>query len=67
MPDLATEIWIIDPQGKRLGHIVHGYPATNNIGFGGDDWKTLYFVSRTVLGVVNVKIPGIPVPAQKRS
>ena len=60
-------IWILDPQGKRLGRIVHGYPATNNIGFGGDDWKTLYFVSRTVLGTVNVKIPGVPVPAQKRS
>jgi len=28
-------IWILDPQGKRLGRIVHGYPATNNIGFGG--------------------------------
>jgi gluconolactonase len=60
-------IWILDPQGKRLGRIVHGYPATNNIGFGGDDWKTLYFVSRTVLGAVNVKISGVPVPAQKRS
>ena len=59
----------LDPRsgGQELGRIVHGYPATNNIGFGGDDWKTLYFVSRTVLGVVNVKIPGIPVPAQKRS
>jgi gluconolactonase len=60
-------IWILDPQGKRLGRIAHGYPATNNIGFGGDDWKTLYFASRTVLGAVNVKIPGVPVPAQKRS
>jgi gluconolactonase len=60
-------IWILDPQGKKLGRIVHGYPATNNIGFGGDDWKTLYFVSRTVLGAVNVKIAGVPVPAQKRS
>jgi hypothetical protein len=43
------------------------YPATNNVGFGGDDWKTLYFVSRTVLGTINVKIPGLPVPAQKQS
>jgi hypothetical protein len=43
------------------------YPATNNVGFGGDDWKTLYFVSRTVLGAVNVKISGVSVPAQKRS
>ena len=60
-------IWILDPAGKKLGRIVHGYPATNNIGFGGDDWKTLYFVSRTVLGAVNLKIAGLSVPAQKRS
>ena len=50
--------WILDPQGKKLGRIVHGYPATNNIAFGGDDWKTLYFTSRTHLDSVNVKIVG---------
>ena len=55
-------IYILDPKGKKLGRIVHGYPATTNIGFGGADWKTLYFTSRNQLGAVNVKIPGIPVP-----
>jgi gluconolactonase len=59
-------IWILDPQGKRLGRIVHGAPATTNIAFGGDDWKTLYFTSRNHLGAVNVKIAGIPVPTQKK-
>ena len=34
-----------------------------NVGFGGDDWKTLYFTSRNHLGSVKVKIPGVPVPA----
>jgi gluconolactonase len=58
----AGGIWILDPQGKKLGRIVHGQPATTNIAFGGDDWKTLYFTSRTHLGAVNVKIAGIPVP-----
>src|ERR1700757_3248725 len=62
----AGGIWIMDPTGKRLGRIVHGAPATTNIAFGGDDWKTLYFTSRNHLGSVNVKIPGCPVPAQKR-
>jgi len=57
-------IWILDPQGKKLGRIVHGAPATTNIAFGGDDWKTLYFTSRTHLGAVKVKIPGLPVPTQ---
>ncbi|HEX9871298.1 MAG TPA: SMP-30/gluconolactonase/LRE family protein [Candidatus Tectomicrobia bacterium] len=61
----AGGIWIMDPQGKKLGRIVHGKPATTNLAFGGDDWKTLYFTSRNHLGAVNVKIPGIPVPTQK--
>jgi gluconolactonase len=59
-------IWILDPTGKKLGRIVHGQPATTNIGFGGDDWKTLFFTSRSHLGSVNVKIPGLPVPAPKK-
>ena len=59
-------IWILDPHGKKLGRIMHGAPATTNIAFGGDDWKTLYFTSRTHLGAVKVKIAGIPVPTQKK-
>jgi gluconolactonase len=61
----AGGIWILDPKGKKLGRIVHGAPATTNLAFGGDDWRTLYFTSRNHLGCVNVKIPGLPVPAQK--
>jgi gluconolactonase len=60
-------IWIMDPSGKKLGRIVHGQPATTNMAFGGDDWKTLYFTSRTHLGSVNVKIPGVPVPVPKKT
>ncbi|HUG35426.1 MAG TPA: hypothetical protein VML54_00655 [Candidatus Limnocylindrales bacterium] len=56
----------MDAQGKKLGRIVHGAPATTNLAFGGADWKTLYFTSRSHLGAVNVKIPGRPVPAQRR-
>ena len=57
---------ILDPAGKRLGLINHGAPATTNLAFGGNDWKTLYFTSRNHLGSVNVKIPGNPVPAVKK-
>jgi len=60
-------IWIMDRQGKKLGRIVHGHPATTNIAFGGDDWKTLYFTSRTHLGSVNLKIAGLPVPTPKKA
>jgi gluconolactonase len=63
----AGGIWIMDPSGKKLGRIVHGQPATTNMAFGGDDWKTLYFTSRTHLGAVNVKIPGVPVPVPKKT
>jgi gluconolactonase len=60
-------IWIMDPKGKKLGHIVHGENATTNIGFGGNDWKTLFFTTRNTLGSVNVKVPGIAVPVAKKA
>jgi gluconolactonase len=59
-------LYIRDSKGKRLGRIVHGQPATTNIAFGGDDWKTLYFTTRGTLNMVNVKIAGMPVPARKK-
>jgi len=62
----AGGIWIMDLGGKKLGRIVHGAPATTNLCFGGDDWKTLYITSRNHLGAVQLKIPGIPVPVGQR-
>ena len=56
----------MNAQGKKLGRIVHGQPATTNIAFGGDDWKTLYFTSRTNLSKIEIKIAGVPVPVQKK-
>jgi gluconolactonase len=63
----AGGLYIIDKTGKKLGRIVHGLPATTNVAFGGNDWKTLYFTTRSSLNMVTVKIPGIPVPARKRT
>ena len=63
----AGGLYILDTKGKKLGRIVHGQPATTNVAFGGDDWKTLYFTSRSTLFSVNVKIAGVPVPVKKRS
>jgi gluconolactonase len=62
----AGGLWIMNSIGRRLGRITHGAPATTNLAFGGDDWKTLYFTSRNHLGAVRVKIPGIPVPVAAR-
>jgi len=63
----AGGLHILDKTGKKLGRIIHGDPATTNIAFGGDDWKTLYFTSRSSLYMVNLQTPGIPVPVKKRS
>jgi gluconolactonase len=60
-------LYVLDKTGKKLGRIVHGLPATTNVAFGGDDWKTLYFTTRSSLNMVTVKIPGIPVPVKKRT
>jgi gluconolactonase len=60
-------IYILDPRGKKLGRIIHGFPETTNIAFGGDDWKTLYFTNRNTLGAVSLKIAGLPVPTLKKS
>ena len=63
----AGGLWILDPNGKKLGRIIHGRPQTTNIAFGGPDWKTLYFTNANFLGSVNLKIAGVPVPSPKRS
>jgi gluconolactonase len=60
-------LYIMDAKGKRLGRIVHGFNNTANVAFGGDDWKTVYFTTRTSLGSFKVKIAGVPVPVVKKS
>jgi gluconolactonase len=63
----AGGIYVMDSTGRKLGRIVHGQPATTNMAFGGNDWKTLFFTSRTMIGSFNVKIPGMPVPAVRKT
>ena len=59
-------LWVMDSKGKKLGRVVHGLPATTNVGFGGDDWKTLFITARSHVFAINVNIPGIPVPTPVR-
>ena len=56
-------IWVMDAGGNHLGTIAHGEPATTNMAWGGDDWRTLFFTTRDSLGSIQLKIPGLPVPA----
>jgi gluconolactonase len=53
-------IWILDSAGTHLGIILTG--PTTNLNWGDDDWSTLYFTTRSTLGRIRLKIPGIPVP-----
>jgi gluconolactonase len=62
----AGGLYIIDPKGKTLGRIVHGFPDTTNLAFGGDDWKTLFITTHDNLSMVKLKIAGLPVPAVKK-
>ena len=62
----AGGLWILDSSGNKLGRIAHGEPATTNLAFGGDDWKTLYYTTWNYLGAVKVKIAGVPVPVAKK-
>ena len=56
-------IWIIDPSGKHLGTILTGEGNNvTNVGWGDEDWKTMYLTTFDKLGRVRLKIPGVPVP-----
>jgi gluconolactonase len=63
----AGGLYILDPKGRKLGRVVHGFGNTANVAFGGDDWKTVYFCTRTSLGSIKVRIAGMPVPVEKKS
>ena len=58
-------LWILDSNGAHLGTIAHGESATTNLCFGGKDWQTLFFTTRSTLGSVRCNIPGIPAPTDR--
>jgi len=60
-------LYIVDANGKKLGRVVHGFPNTANVAFGGEDWKTVYFCTRTSLGAFRIRIAGVPVPVAKKA
>ena len=56
-------VWVMDPTGKHLGTILTGVEHTTNIAWGGDDWRTLFITTPEILARIELKIPGMPVPA----
>lgn len=53
-------VWVIDQLGKHLGTILTG-AQTTNVGWGGEDWKTLFITTFEFLARIQLKIAGIPV------
>jgi gluconolactonase len=52
-------IWVIDPQGKHIGTI--SVPENvGNIGWGEDDWKTLFIAASTSLYRLRMNVAGAP-------
>ena len=56
-------VWIMDATGRHLGTILTEVEHTTNIAWGGDDWRTLYITTFQTLARIELKIPGLPVPA----
>ena len=53
----------VDTEIKHLGTIVHGAPGNTNMAWGGGEWRTLFYTTRHTRGSIEMKIPGMPVPA----
>ena len=54
-------IWIFDASGEHLG-VLQTPERAANLGWGGDDWSTLFITASTSLYSVQCKVSGIPVP-----
>ena len=54
-------VWVINPGGHVLGRII-GDEQPANVGWGGDDWSTLYVTARTSLYRIRLQTKGETVP-----
>lgn len=54
-------IWIFDPSREHLG-VLQTPERAANLGWGGDDWSTLFITASTSLYSIQCKVSGIPVP-----
>jgi gluconolactonase len=54
-------VWVIGPEGERLGTI-ETPEAASNMCFGGPDWRTLYVTASRSVYRVAMKVRGAPLP-----
>ena len=52
-------VWIISPEGKKLG-MIRVPELVANINIGDADYKTLYIAARNSIYKIRVNTPGIP-------
>ena len=57
-------VWVMDAAGKHLGTILTEVEHTTNMAWGSDDRKTLFITTFETVARVQLKIPGLPVPAR---
>ena len=56
-------VWVLDSSGKHLGTILTQAQQTTNCAWGGDDWRTFFITTMDAIFRIQLKIPGMPVPA----
>ena len=54
-------IWVFDTSGEHLG-VIQIPERSANLGWGGDDWSTLFITASTSIYSIQCKVSGIPVP-----
>jgi gluconolactonase len=54
-------VWVFDPAGTHLG-VIQVPEVTANLGWGENDWKTLFITATTSIYRIQLKVSGIPVP-----
>ena len=54
-------IWIFDPEARHLG-VIQVPEGAANLGWGGENWQTLFITARSSIYQIQLKVSGIPVP-----
>lgn len=54
-------IWIFDPDARHLG-VIQVPEGAANLGWGGENWQTLFITARSSIYRIQLKVSGIPVP-----
>jgi sugar lactone lactonase YvrE len=57
---LVGGVWVFDPAGKLIG-LIEFPEGPANLGWGGEDWRTLFVTARTSVYRLDMNVTGMPV------